>query len=73
VTQIAEAFSGQPTLVNVRFQFYFPVDDERYLPVSEELAGAPFISAGVLAPHYHVNHPSVALTMRARQQLNFIL
>lgn len=38
VTQSAEAFSGQPTRVKVRFQFYFPVDNERYLPVSEELA-----------------------------------
>lgn len=38
VTQTAEAFSGQPTRVNVRFQFYFPVDNERYLPVSQDLA-----------------------------------
>jgi hypothetical protein len=46
----AEGVRGEPTQVVIRFEIYFPVDGERYLPVSPRLAElfeeAPTVTSG---------------------------
>lgn len=48
--QAAEAFSGKATVVDVRFKFYFPFDEHRYLPVNDQIAAALSSAPVILAP-----------------------
>jgi len=45
-----EGFVGQPSTVTVRFFFYIPVDQQRYLPVDAELARILSAPPDVTAP-----------------------